>query len=225
MTLHAVSEARLAANRENAQLSTGPKTEEGKARSSQNARVHGLFSKWMFLEGEDPAEFDALLAGLREDLKPQGYVEETLVHDIARARWRLLRLMGWEWTAHQSKMKEVSRELGCPIEKAGTQAFRLLAEQTEVLPLFLRYESMFDRQISRALDTLRKIQRERKEKKEPEPAEKAPQASVRNEPIPRPSAPPKPAVAAPANHVRGVKKAPRAVRRMTKSPPGDGGKR
>jgi hypothetical protein len=33
---------RIEANRENARLSTGPRTERGKARSSRNARRHGL---------------------------------------------------------------------------------------------------------------------------------------------------------------------------------------
>lgn len=36
------SERRLAANRANARASTGPKTRDGKARSAQNARRHGL---------------------------------------------------------------------------------------------------------------------------------------------------------------------------------------
>ena len=37
--------AQIAANRRNAQRSTGPKTEEGKRRCSQNARKHGLSSR------------------------------------------------------------------------------------------------------------------------------------------------------------------------------------
>src|SRR5688572_19028018 len=36
------SRKRIAANRRNARKSTGPRTEEGKARSSRNATTHGL---------------------------------------------------------------------------------------------------------------------------------------------------------------------------------------
>src|SRR5690349_13340048 len=50
-----ISEARLAANRANAQLSTGPATPAGKAASSQNSFKHGLYSKQIVIKGEDPA--------------------------------------------------------------------------------------------------------------------------------------------------------------------------
>ena len=36
---------KLSANRRNAQLSTGPKTEVGKAKSALNAVKHGIFTK------------------------------------------------------------------------------------------------------------------------------------------------------------------------------------
>ncbi len=45
------------ASRKNAKRSTGPQTIEGKARSSQNARKHGLFVRDTLLPGEDPQEF------------------------------------------------------------------------------------------------------------------------------------------------------------------------
>ena len=63
------SESQIAANRANAQKSTGPRTAEGKARSSQNAVKHGLTAKeGPVLPGEDPAEFETFVEALFEDI-------------------------------------------------------------------------------------------------------------------------------------------------------------
>src|SRR5438105_14656593 len=51
-----MSPARQSANAANAQLSTGPRTEEGKARSSQNARSHGLTASHLVISDHDPSE-------------------------------------------------------------------------------------------------------------------------------------------------------------------------
>lgn len=79
---------RTAANRRNAQLSTGPRTEEGKGRSRQNALKHGILASALLItagEGaEDPAQFNELLDGLRRDLAPVGTLEEMMVEKIAR---------------------------------------------------------------------------------------------------------------------------------------------
>ena len=47
----------IKAFRKNAKHSTGPRTPEGKARSSQNARKHGLFARDTLLPDENPEEF------------------------------------------------------------------------------------------------------------------------------------------------------------------------
>jgi hypothetical protein len=47
------SDKQGAANRRNAQKSTGPKTPEGKAAVRLNAMKHGLLSKDVLLPGED----------------------------------------------------------------------------------------------------------------------------------------------------------------------------
>jgi len=89
----------LTANQANSQLSTGPRTEEGKARSSQNSLKHGVFAKTIVLPGESQEEFDALLAGLRKDHKPEGETESNLVRGLAEIQWRLNRLRRYEAAA------------------------------------------------------------------------------------------------------------------------------
>jgi len=89
----------LTANQANSQLSTGPRTEEGKARSSQNSLKHGVFAKTIVLPGESQEEFDALLAGLRKDHKPEGETESNLVRGLAEIQWRLDRLRRYEAAA------------------------------------------------------------------------------------------------------------------------------
>jgi hypothetical protein len=79
-----VSTRKIEANRKNAQYSTGPKTPEGKAKSSQNSVIHGIFVK-QFLNGATPVtieEMKALTAGLREHYQPVGMMEEILLQKI-----------------------------------------------------------------------------------------------------------------------------------------------
>ena len=60
-----LSERKIEANRRNARLSTGPRTEAGKNRSRYNAIKHGIFSRDMLqswgLGKEDREGFEALL--------------------------------------------------------------------------------------------------------------------------------------------------------------------
>ena len=66
----------------------GPKTPEGKARSSQNATKHGLLSARVVLEDEDLPEFLEFAARMRAELQPAGELEDSLVDDIIFYRWR-----------------------------------------------------------------------------------------------------------------------------------------
>ena len=84
--------ARQLANAANAQLSTGPRTDPGKARSSQNARTHGLTAKQLVIAGEDREEFRQLEAEFRADVHPQGPIQETLFHELVLAAWNLRRV-------------------------------------------------------------------------------------------------------------------------------------
>ena len=90
------SERRLAANRANAQLSTGPKTPEGKAKSSRNAVRTGLTGRTVLLPTDDAAEYEKLLRELAAEYQPVGRHENELVQALADHTWRLMRIPGLE---------------------------------------------------------------------------------------------------------------------------------
>lgn len=85
------SEKQIAANRRNAQQSTGPRTPEGKARSAMNALVHGLTARRIVLPTEDPRAFARFVRAMRADLKPTGPVQALLAGRVIEAAWRLRR--------------------------------------------------------------------------------------------------------------------------------------
>ena len=94
------SQKKVEANRRNAQLSTGPKTLEGKKTSSCNTAKHGLLAKDVVINTrgnkEDQAEFDTLLAQMRDAYSPVGIAEDLLVREIAIPYWRSARALRCE---------------------------------------------------------------------------------------------------------------------------------
>jgi hypothetical protein len=90
------TEKQILANRRNAQLSTGPRTDLGKTRASMNALKHGITAQQIVVPGEDPAAFDQHLEQVRQALQPDGALEEQLAERIAVCMWRLRRLYNIE---------------------------------------------------------------------------------------------------------------------------------
>jgi len=86
------TDLKIETNRANAQLSTGPRTEEGKARSSQNARKHGLTAKQLAIQPEDQEEFDELFAFYQAEVNPQGPIQQSLFEELITAAWNLRRV-------------------------------------------------------------------------------------------------------------------------------------
>ena len=86
------SQEQIEANRANARHSTGPITEDGKARSSQNARIHGLCSRQIHIaDKEEAAIFASLRAALTAELRPAGEFESIFLETILHAKWSLRR--------------------------------------------------------------------------------------------------------------------------------------
>ena len=78
------------ANRQNCRLSTGPRTEAGKAASSANALSHGLTAaSTVVLPEEDADAFERLREGVIADLDPAGVLQEALAQRVAVLLWRL----------------------------------------------------------------------------------------------------------------------------------------
>src|SRR5690349_8702457 len=84
--------AQAFANRENSKSSTGPRTPQGKAASSSNAKTHGFNAADPVLPNEDRSEFNALLERYKSEIAPGTAHEEFLVSQMTGARWKLDRL-------------------------------------------------------------------------------------------------------------------------------------
>lgn len=86
-----MSYRQIEANRRNALLSTGPKTETGKKASRRNALRHGLTAETVVAELEDPEDYKAFQATVASDFDAQTAVERELVLRLASLLWRLRR--------------------------------------------------------------------------------------------------------------------------------------
>jgi hypothetical protein len=94
----AISASQLAANRANSQLSTGPKTPEGKAKSCLNAVKTGLTARTVLLPAEDAARYEQHVCEFFAELQPVGPRETELVRSLADTSWRVARIPGLEMT-------------------------------------------------------------------------------------------------------------------------------
>jgi hypothetical protein len=136
------TESQIHANRENAKSSTGPRTEEGKARSAMNGLVHGYTSKVFVIPEAEFDDFKALELGLRQTTQPHGQLEEEIFGQILHAAWNLRRLQRWE--------TQMLEQNPFPDEK-----------QAKSAQLLLRYKNSHDRIFHRAVKLLSDIQTSR----------------------------------------------------------------
>ena len=96
-----ISSQQLAANRQNAQHSTGPQTPAGKAAVRLNALTYGLRARSLLIPGEDPADYQQLWDGLQTDWQPQGRTQRLLLEQMATSQWLLARMAAGESRVYQ----------------------------------------------------------------------------------------------------------------------------
>jgi hypothetical protein len=92
--------ARIAANRINAQMSTGPRTPEGPAVSSVNALKHGLTGNTVLLASDDAQACQQRLDTYVEQYRALTLEERRLVQSPDDADWRLDRILHLESTIY-----------------------------------------------------------------------------------------------------------------------------
>src|SRR5580658_11207548 len=139
------------ASRANGRKSHGPVTPEGRLASSRNAITHGMLSATVVLRGESQDRFCALLAALIEEFQPRTPFEQSLIENMAVARWRQMRIWGMEKAAMDHEMRRqsdipnssASDPTNASAEAAtrAALAFRSLSDDSRSLELINRYES------------------------------------------------------------------------------------
>lgn len=126
------SEAKIESNRRNAQASTGPRTDEGKANSAQNRLTHGLEARKYAILGEDPEAFERLVEELFLDIQPVGERERELTRAIALAHWQIQRLSAVEASVFSYRIGEVeAANAESELVAAGNKRQRRSADRSE----------------------------------------------------------------------------------------------
>ena len=146
---------RAAINRANSQHSCGPRTAEGKQRSSLNALRHGLTAASPVLPSEDPAAYEAHRRGFFDEHQPATPTETQLVQELADTSWRLNRIPLLEADL-------LARAANPPTEQARID-FDIVDAHRLISNLSLQSHRL-SRQFQKALATLREIQTERRER-------------------------------------------------------------
>lgn len=141
----------IAANRRNAHKSTGPRTEAGKEKVSQNRLVHGFFGIFRVLEGENQQQYTDMLNELMLDQKPIGALETDLVRQMAQHIWLKQRASRYQEACFiplgqtpEQKAKD-QMEMGITVD----------------LERFAYFQNHHDRLFHRALNALLKLRKER----------------------------------------------------------------
>jgi len=143
--------SQIAANQANAQLSTGPRSADGKARSSMNNLRYGFRSQSVLLPGDDPAEYEALLQELCDHFGPRDLSEQRMIREMADAEWRLRRTRHYQEELLTLRIEDiaVARPDASPIALQAL-AYDALLTESRGFAQFLRYETKYERQYNTA---------------------------------------------------------------------------
>jgi hypothetical protein len=139
----------------------GPKTPEGKRRSSRNSTRHGLTAKLILMEDEYYKDFQELINDYIDDFRPASKIALDLIHELAACQFRLRRLWAIEATNLGITMNDsrtyidgrYKEEVSGHLRAA--HAFARMANNSNTLELLNRYEARFTRRMHQILTELK----------------------------------------------------------------------
>ncbi len=160
--------AQIAANQKNAQLSAGPTSEAGKAKSSLNAVKSALTGRTVLLPGDHAAEYQRHLAAFTDEFQPAGLRECELVQSIADTWWRLRRIPALEmalFAKGRIEFANLFEEADLAARPHLIDAHTFLVYEKQIRNLQIQ-EARLARRREKEMAELRELQQQRKEKEE-----------------------------------------------------------
>jgi hypothetical protein len=170
------TEKQVAANRDNATHSTGPRTAEGKSRSAQNALKHGFrAAEFTVINLEDSAEVEALQADLVHVYQPVNTQELFAIERMALAQQQILRASRLEAGLFSQMISSQIDDYGDPFHFVVTTRGEVTREQnlnvtfgqtfcsvnatSKAVPVMLRYQAQAERLYRRALEEFERLKK------------------------------------------------------------------
>ncbi len=155
-------------NQQNAQNSTGPRSPEGKRRSSLNSYRNGLTGQIVCQSAEDLAAFQKHCAAIVAELAPQGAIQTALAVAVAEDLFRLARARAIEngifANGHLQHVESI--DAGHPEIDTSLAQAKTWEAQAHHFSLLTVYEGRIRRTLEKNTAELKALQAGQKEKHE-----------------------------------------------------------
>jgi hypothetical protein len=165
------TEAQINANRKNAENSTGPTSESGKARVALNAVKTGLTGRVMLLSAEDAPIYQKHMDRFFTKYSPANDDEHDLVQTIVDTEWRIRQIAPLEvsiLSTGREKCAHLVAHIQDPAQREGAlQGAIYLTYEKNLLNISLQ-ERRLNNQLAKATSKLEALQKERKDTRQKE---------------------------------------------------------
>ncbi len=129
----------------------GPKSRDGKARSSQNSTTHGMRARpGLILPDERREDFDEIEKGWREEYQPEGHAENTLVDQLILNQWLMKRAERRVLQAEEAAVGE-----------CGDDPHSWTEERRHTFELMQRYKTTAERAFYRSWNAVQGLRKDR----------------------------------------------------------------